>query len=77
MTADHIVSAFDEELQKLDQLIVEMGGLAENQLASAIDALVKRNAEQAEIIRQADKSIDLLESEVNNQAIRLIALRHP
>ncbi|MCW9035202.1 MAG: phosphate signaling complex protein PhoU, partial [Rhodospirillales bacterium] len=33
--------------------------------------------EQAEIIRQADKSIDLLESEVNNQAIRLIALRHP
>ncbi len=77
MSAEHIVQAFDSELQKLDHLIAEMGGLAETQLAGVIDALVKRNAEQAMVIAKADKTIDALELEVNNQVVRLLALRHP
>ena len=38
----HIVRSFDDELNWLDNTIAEMGGLAEAQLAAAIDALVRR-----------------------------------
>jgi len=74
---EHIVKSFDNELAALDQLIAELGGLAENQMAAAINALVKRNADKAELIRAGDKVIDQLEEQVNEQVIRLLALRHP
>jgi phosphate transport system protein len=39
MAAEHIVKSYDEELQRLSKMIVEMGGLAESQLAAAIEAV--------------------------------------
>jgi phosphate transport system protein len=36
MPAEHIVKSYDEELQRLNKMVVEMGGLAESQLAAAI-----------------------------------------
>ena len=38
----HIVSSFDEELTRLNNIISQMGGLAESQLISAIRSIVKR-----------------------------------
>ena len=43
----HIVKSFDEELRHLRDVILRMGGLAEAQLASAVEALVKRDSELA------------------------------
>ena len=36
MAGEHIVRSFDEDLNRLDNMIVEMGGLAEMQLSQAI-----------------------------------------
>ncbi|NQV79994.1 MAG: phosphate signaling complex protein PhoU [Alphaproteobacteria bacterium] len=77
MSDEHIVKSFGEELERIDQLIVEMGGLAETQLASAIRALVRRDAELANDVVDGDARIDALESEVNERIIRLLALRQP
>ena len=44
MASEHIVKGYDEQLRKLSDTITAMGGLAESQLASAIDAVVKRNS---------------------------------
>ena len=41
MTSEHIVKSFDDQLKRLENLIAEMGGLAEAQLADAIDAMSK------------------------------------
>ena len=38
MAGEHIVRSFDEDLNRLDNMIVEMGGLAEMQLSQAIEA---------------------------------------
>ena len=46
MAQQHIVKAFDDQLNQLDAKIAEMGGLAESMLADAIDALAKRDADQ-------------------------------
>ena len=75
--AQHIVKAFDEQLNSLDAKIAEMGGLAESMLADACDALSKRDAELAAEVVTGDRKLDQLEEEVNDLAMRLLALRQP
>jgi phosphate transport system protein len=58
-------------------MIAEMGGLAEMQLARAIAALVKYDADAANDIVEKDRRIDALEDEIDNLAVRLIAKRQP
>ncbi len=77
MNSEHIVKSFDDQLQRLNELVSRMGGLAENQLEGAIEALVKRDAALAEKIIAGDRKIDELEAEVDEMAVRLIALRQP
>ncbi len=77
MSTDHIVSSYDDDLKKLDNFIAEMGGLAEVQLADAIDALIKRDVEKAEKVIERDRLIDALEQELDEFATRMIALRQP
>ena len=73
----HIVSSFDEDLAKLRNLIAQMGGLAEDQFGKAIEALSTSDRVKAEHIIAADDKIDVLEKEVENNAIKLIAMRQP
>ena len=77
MDNDHIVHSYDSELNQLQNMIAEMGGLAEMQLARAIAALVKYDADAANDIVEKDRRIDALEDEIDNLAVRLIAKRQP
>jgi phosphate transport system protein len=74
---DHIVKSFDEDLKHLNNVIAEMGGLAEAQLTRAVEALVRRNSELATQVVQDDKRIDALETEVGQLTVRMLALRQP
>lgn len=74
---EHTVKAYDDELQRLGALIVRMGGLAENQLASAIQSVTQRNSELAERVIENDKQVDNLEDEIGVFTTRLFALRQP
>jgi phosphate transport system protein len=74
---DHIVKSFDEDLKRLNNVIAEMGGLAEAQLTRAVEALVRRNSELATQVVQDDKRIDALETEVGQMTVRMLALRQP
>jgi phosphate transport system protein len=76
-TLQHTVHSYDEELKTLDQTIARMGSLAESQLQSAIQALVRRDGEIALQVVQADLQIDTLEHQVGTLAVRLLALRQP
>ena len=77
MTTDHIVKAFDQDLKHIDAIIAEMGGLAEAQLAAAIEAMLQRDMERAEQIIAADERVDALEEELGRCVIKMIALRQP
>lgn len=77
MEQDHIVSSFDDELGRLDSIIAEMGGLAERQLVNAVDALHRRDVELAQSVIEGDKRLDQLEEEIDDFAIRMLALRQP
>jgi phosphate transport system protein len=75
--SEHIVKAFDEELKDLERMIAEMGGLAESQLARAIEALARRDSDLADKVVADDKRLDALEAEVDDFVVRLLARRQP
>lgn len=73
----HIVKSYDLELAKLDDGLARMGGLAEAQLGCAIDALERRDSELASKIMGDDSKVDAYEAFVNEQTIKVLALRAP
>ena len=73
----HTVRSYDEDIAHLTNLIVEMGGLAESQVAGAIDALVKRDVEVAQTVVDRDHAVDELEERVDQHVVRLLATRQP
>ncbi len=77
MESSHIVHSFDEELLELNQTVIRMGGMAEAGLASAIEALVKRDSELAERVAEADREIDELDRTLEERAILIVARRQP
>ncbi|MCA8906461.1 MAG: phosphate signaling complex protein PhoU [Rhodospirillaceae bacterium] len=77
MAQKHIVKSFDEQLSSLRRTIVEMGGEAERQIGACIDCVRRRDATMAGAVVEADYRLDLLEKEIDQAAIRLLALRQP
>jgi len=74
---EHTVRSFDEQLRRLNEIILRMGGLAEAALSSAMQAVTKRDVDLAAEIVRDDAKIDELYQEVDQLAVRLLALRQP
>jgi len=74
---EHIVSSFDNDLAQLERRVLEMGGLAESQLQSAMIALMKRDVEIAERIVARDPELDECERKIEAGALSIIARRQP
>lgn len=74
---EHIVRAFEEDLARLTSAVLEMGGLAERQVANAVRALVERDVELAASVIQSDRRVDELEEKIDQDVVRLLALRQP
>jgi phosphate transport system protein len=77
MVNEHIIKSYDDELRRLNNTIMQMGGLAEGQLAAAIDAVIKRDSELAARVVADDTTVDQLEHAVDGLVVRLLALRQP
>ncbi|NQW55176.1 MAG: phosphate signaling complex protein PhoU [Rhodospirillales bacterium] len=74
---EHTLKRFDEELERLSATISEMGGLTESQFAQALRALRERDTEIAEKVIAEDPRVDALDEAVQEQTLRLLALRQP
>lgn len=68
---------FDEELKNLKEKILKLGALVEDQVQNAIKALVKRDSKLAQDVIEKDAQVNKLEVEIDEECIRLIALRQP
>lgn len=75
MSNARIANDFDAELQQIERLLVEMGGMVERQIFDATAALHARDSEWANEIVFGDRAIDSLEREVEEKIIRLIGMR--
>ena len=77
IATEHTVRSYDAELNDLAQRLAEMGGLAEQQLADAIQALTKSNIELAQQVIAGDVRIDRLQRQIEESAVMMIARRQP
>lgn len=76
-TNEHIVSSFDRDLESIQAGIMKMGGLVEDSIHKSVLALDTRDPELADLVRAGDAAIDALETQVNEEAARILALRSP
>jgi len=76
-SAEHLVKSFDIDLKKLRDLLTQMGGIVENQVAMAAEAIMERDSTLATQVVADDPKVDALEREIEQFVIRMIALRQP
>jgi phosphate transport system protein len=77
MHAQHTDKRYEEDLKKLREDILYMGGLVEDQIQKAVSSLVDRDSVLAETIIQRDQEVNRLDVEIDDLCIRLLALRQP
>ena len=73
----HIVKSYDAELGRLDEALARMGGLAESQMAAALEALESRDSDLAAQVMRDDGKVDSIEAFINEQTVKVLALRAP
>ena len=74
---EHLVKSYDLELKRLRNLLTQMGGIVESQVALAAEAIMNRDAAAATRAVEEDPKVDALEREAEQFVIRLLALRQP
>jgi len=67
----------DQELDHLRGRLLHMASLVERAIAQALTSLVKPDTELARRTIEADREVDQLEVEIEEECIRLLALRQP
>jgi len=73
----HTVKSYDAEFSELDRLTAQMGGLAEQLLVDSFASLARRDPALAATAIANDRSIDLMERNLQERAILMIAKRQP
>jgi len=68
---------FEAELDRLQQMLLEMAGRAEELVRMSMECLSARDRGMTRRVRQADDRIDELEVEMDERVLELLALRHP
>jgi phosphate transport system protein len=68
---------FHDELGVLKQRLLDMSERAESLVALSVEALLERDADKAQAVIDADRELDRLEVEAENQAIAMLALQQP
>jgi phosphate transport system protein len=74
---EHTVKSYEQQLKRLDAVLVEMGGLCERQISAALEALSRRDRMLAEQTIAGDVPIDAMDREATELAVRVFALRQP
>ncbi len=77
MANEHTIKRFDEELERLNATINEMGGLTEAQFSKSLDAVRERDTAEAEQVIADDARVDALDEQVQQLTVQLLALRQP
>jgi len=74
---EHAHRSFDAELDRLRDLLARMGGSVEQAVADSTRALLRRDTAAAAQVIERDPLIDALERDIEQLAVRLLALRQP
>jgi phosphate transport system protein len=77
MNDKHISSQFDADLRDISTRVLEMGGLAEAQVAQAMYALANFSSETSSQVLRNEERLNQMEVEIDADLQRIIAMRQP
>jgi len=73
----HISATFNTELESLRNHMLAMGGKVEQQLTTALDALMKMDSNEAELITRRDSEVNQMEMAIDDECATILARRQP
>src|SRR5919201_4089417 len=68
---------FEQELENLKKCVMEMGGITEEMVAWASDALVDRDHTAIERVLANEAKLDQFQLQIDGEAVRLITIYTP
>ena len=71
------MAIFDEELKALRERVLKLGFMVENAIRDSVKALIERDTELAKEVIKRDHLINALDVGIDEECVRLIALRQP
>jgi phosphate transport system protein len=77
MTGQHQSKQYDQELESMRSRVLQMGGLVESQIKTALDAFERADVELADGAIQADRRVNELEIDLDRLVNHVIARRQP
>src|SRR5438034_11690772 len=75
--AERVVPHFREELEQCKARLLEMGGMAEEEVRLSIKGLVERDSALIERVMRGDGPLNSLHIEIDNRCFTLLALHQP
>jgi phosphate transport system protein len=73
----HISSRFNEDLERLRQSVLEMGGLVEKQLQQAMDGVTGGDGQAILRVAEEEARVNQFERDIDEQCSRILATRGP
>lgn len=73
----HTSNEYNEELEDIRSLLLNMGGMVEKQLQKAMQALLQGNAKLAKKVITKDLGINAMEVKIDEECTQIIAKRQP
>ena len=77
MTERHLSSQFDADLNAINAHLLEMGGLVETQVATAMKAFSTMDAELASSVLAKEKDVNEFEIKIDKECAEILARRQP
>ena len=77
MQSEHIYKQYDAELEAVRAKVLEMGGLVEEQIINALQALVTADTVLAAKVVKNDHRVNALEMQIDEDSAHIIARRQP
>jgi len=77
MPGEHIYKQFDADMEALRSRVLEMGGMVEEQVNKAIEALISGDTRLAEEVIANDHKVNKMEIDADQACTQIIALRQP
>jgi phosphate transport system protein len=77
MSMSNPIPHFQEELDELKSRLLEMGGLAEERVRTAIEALVRRDPALVVRVLEGDGPVNQFHIEIDGRCVKLLALHQP
>jgi len=74
---EHTLKQFDTELEEIRSRVLQMGGLVEEQITRALEALISGNVTLAREVMENDHRVNTLEVAIDEDCSTVIARRQP